>query len=200
MKTLAVLDVSQLSPYTNWTRAPLWWGFLGLVIIETAVFSSFIAAYLYLMAGSDTWPPAPHSPPDLLLPTLNTILLISSSFVVHWGDKGIRFGDQRKLQIAMLVAIVMGIAFLGIKYLEYHDSAYWWDSHAYGSIIWVMIGFHSAHVAAVVLKAVIVDVLAFRGYFNKYRRLGAEVNGVYWHFVVVIWIPLYITIYLVPRL
>jgi cytochrome c oxidase subunit III len=200
MNTRVVLDVSQLSPYSSWTRAPLWWGFLGLVVIEAAVFSSFIATYLYLKAGSDTWPPAGHSPPDLLLPTLNTLLLIASSFVVHWGDRGIRFGDERKLQLAMLGAIVMGTAFLVLKYVEYHDSEYWWDSHAYGSIIWTMIGFHSAHVAAVVLKAVIVDVLAWRGYFNRHRRLGAEVNGVYWHFVVVIWIPLYITIYLVPRL
>jgi cytochrome c oxidase subunit III len=97
VKTHAVLDLSRLSAYTNWTRSTLWWGFLGLVVIEAAVFTSFIASYLYLMAGSDTWPPAPHSPPDLLLPTVNTVLLIASSFVVHWGDRGIRFGDQRKL-------------------------------------------------------------------------------------------------------
>lgn len=198
--TRAVLDLSRLSPYTNWTRATLWWGFLGLVVIETAVFASFIASYLYLKAGHAMWPPPPHSPPELLLPTVNTAILIASSFVVHWGDKGIRAGEPWKLKVAMLAAIVMGVAFLTLKYVEYHDSDYWWDSHAYGSIIWVMIGFHSAHVAAVVLKAVVVDVLAFRGYFNKHRRLGAEVNGVYWHFVVVIWIPLFITIYLVPRL
>jgi cytochrome c oxidase subunit III len=200
MNTRVVLDLSQLSPYSSWTRAPLWWGFLGLVVIETAVFASFIASYLYLMAGSETWPPAGHSPPELLLPTINTLLLIASSFVVHWGDLGIRRGDQQQLKIAMLTAALMAVGFLVLKYVEYHDSEYWWDSHAYGSIIWTMIGFHSAHVAAVVLKAVIVDVLAWRGYFNKHRRLCAEVNGVYWHFVVVIWIPLYITIYLVPRL
>lgn len=200
MRTHAVLDLSQLSPYTNWTRATLWWGFMGLVLIETAVFASFIATYLYLMAGSDSWPPGPHSPPELMLPLANTAILIASSFVVHWGDKGIRHGDQRRLRIAMLAAIVMGTVFLILKYVEYHDSEYWWDSHAYGSIIWTMIGFHSAHVAAVVLKAVIVDILAWRGYFNKQRRLGAEVNGIYWHFVVVIWIPLFITIYIVPRL
>jgi cytochrome c oxidase subunit III len=200
MRTHAVLDASRLSPYLNWTRGPLFWGMLGLVLIETAVFASFIAAYLFLMAGSPEWPPPPHSPPELLLPTLNTLLLIASSFVVHWADKGIRKGEQRPLQIGMLISIVMGLAFLTLKWVEYHDSEYWWDSHAYGSIIWVMIGFHSVHVAAVVLKAIMVDVLAWRGYFNRYRRLGAEVNGVYWHFVVAIWLPLYVTIYLLPRL
>jgi cytochrome c oxidase subunit III len=200
VNTHVVLDVSRLSPYNNWTRAPLWWGMLGLVVIETTVFASFIASYLYLMSGSAVWPPGPHQPPELLLPTVNTLILVASSFVVHWGDRGIREGDDSKLRIAMLAAVVMGIAFLALKYVEYHDSDYWWDSHAYGSIVWTMVGFHSAHVAAVVLKAVMVDVLAFRGYFNKHRRLGAEINGVYWHFVVVIWIPLFITIYLVPRL
>jgi cytochrome c oxidase subunit III len=67
-------------------------------------------------------------------------------------------------------------------------------------MIWVMIGFHSAHVFTVVLKTIIVDVLAWRGYFNEHRNLGVGVNGVYWHFVVIIWIPLYLTIYWAPRL
>jgi cytochrome c oxidase subunit III len=202
MNTRAVLDLSRLSPYTNWTRATLWWGFMGMILIESAVVGSLIASYLYLKTGvgAGAWPPAPHKPPELLLPSINTAVLIASSLVVHWADTGIRKGDERRLKVGMLGAIALGTLFLVLKYVEYHDSEYWWDSHAYGSIVWMMVGFHSAHVIAVVLKAVIVDVLAWRGYFNRYRRLGVEVNGVYWHFVVIIWIPLFITIYLVPRL
>lgn len=200
MKVHPVLDVSGLSVYCNWTRAPLWWGFMGMIAIETAVFSSFMASYLYLKAHNPMWPPMPHAPPELLLPTINTLILVASSFVVHWGDRGIKEGDQRRLKIAMLIAIAMGITFLVLKYVEYSDKTYRWDSNAYGSIVWTIIGFHSAHVAAVVLKAAVIDVLAWRGYFSQHRRLGAEVNGIYWHFVVIIWLPLYFLLYITPRL
>jgi cytochrome c oxidase subunit III len=197
----SVLDISGLTPYSNWTRAPLWWGFIGLVTIEATVFASFIVSYFYLKTGaSGGWPPAPLDSPDLLLPTVNTAVLIASSFVVHWGDTGIKKGNRKRLRVAMLVAIAMAVTFLVLKVVEYADKSYRWDDHAYGSMIWVMIGFHSAHVFTVVLKTIIVDVLAWRGYFNEHRNLGVGVNGVYWHFVVIIWIPLYLTIYWAPRL
>jgi cytochrome c oxidase subunit III len=63
-----------------------------------------------------------------------------------------------------------------------------------------MVIFHSAHVASVLLKGIVVLVMAFRGHFTRYRHLGVQVNGIYWHFVVGIWIPLYLTIYWTPRI
>jgi cytochrome c oxidase subunit III len=200
MKVHPVVDVSGMSVYNNWTRAPLWWGFMGMIAIEATVFSTFIVSYFYLKSGNAVWPPMPHEAPELLLPTINTLILIASSFVVHWGDRGIKAGDQRRLQLAMMIAGLMAVVFLVLKIVEYSDKTYRWDSGAYGSIVWTIIGFHSAHVLAVLLKTIVVDILAWRGYFNAHRRLGAEVNGIYWHFVVIVWLPLYFTIYITPRL
>lgn len=200
MKTHAVLDVSALPTYNNWTRAPLWWGFIGIVAIEATVFATLITSYLYLKGEAAMWPPAPLEPPELLLPTINTVILLASSFAIHYGDTGIKAGKVHRLQRGMLLGIAMAATFLVLKYIEYRDVAYHWDSHAYGSIVWAIIGFHSAHVTALVLKTLVVDVLAWRGYFNEHRNLGVGVNGVYWHFVVIVWIPLYITLYLVPRM
>ena len=200
MKVRPVLDVSGMSVYNNWTRAPLWWGFMGMIAIETTVFLAFIVSYFYLKNSNPMWPLMPHEPPELLLPTVNTAILIASSFVVHWGDRGIKAGKPRQLSISMLVAALMAIVFLILKVVEYGGKPLRWDDDAYGSIVWVIIGFHSAHVIALVLKTIIVDTLAWRGYFNQHRRLGAEVNGIYWHFVVLIWLPLYFTLYISPRL
>ena len=100
MKTHPVMDVSGLSVYNNWTRAPLWWGFMGMIAIEATVFTSFIVSYFYLGAGHSSWPPLSHEPPKLLLPTINTIILVASSFVVHWGDRGIKAGEPRRLAVA----------------------------------------------------------------------------------------------------
>jgi heme/copper-type cytochrome/quinol oxidase subunit 3 len=100
----------------------------------------------------------------------------------------------------MTVAAVMALVFLGLKVYEYSNVPYAWDDHSYGSIIWLIVGFHSAHVFSVVLKTVVVAVLSVRGYFNAERNLGVQINGLYWHFVVAVWLPLYAVIYWSPRL
>lgn len=196
----AVLDLSGLSPYSHGPQGPSWWGMLGLVAIEGMVFATFIASYFYLRMGEPEWPPGALEPPELLLPTINTVVLIASSASMYWAEQRIKKGDGRGLALGVLLGIVLAMAFQIIKAIEYSMVEFWWDTNAYGSIVWLMIGFHSAHVMAVILKAVVVDVLAWRGYFDQERRLGVTINGIYWHFVVVVWIPLYLVIYWAPRL
>lgn len=195
----AAIDVSGLSRHNNGASAPLWWGILGLVLVEGAVFATLISSYLYLRLVALEWPPAGVEPPKLLLPTINTLILLVSSGFVHMADRGIRRGDQRRLKIGLGVAIPLALAFLVIKVVEYSSVPYRWDSHVYGSIVWTLTGFHTMHVLALLIKTFVVEYLALRGYFNQDRNLGVEVNGIYWHFVVVAWLPIYFVLYFVPR-
>lgn len=195
-----VLDLSHLSPYTFGAQSTVYWGMLGMILIESVVFASLIASYFFLRAHADAWPPPGTDPPKLLLPTINTLVLLLSSLVLHWADTGIRAGKQRRLAWGLLGAAVLGAVFLVLKVVEYSSVTYKWDTHAYGSIVWLIIGFHSAHVATLLLKTVIVDLLAFRRYFTQERRIGVTINGIYWHFVVLVWLPLYVVLYLVPRM
>jgi cytochrome c oxidase subunit III len=199
MKVTPVLDMRGTSPYNQGAEAPLFWGFLGMVIIETMVIGGFVTAYFFLRAHNPEWPPAGTKPPDLLLPTINTVILVSSSFVLHWADKQVVHGDQKKLAWGILGAALLAGVFLVLKVVEYSDVPYRWDTHAYGSVVWTIVGFHSAHVFSLLLKTIVVDFFAFRGFFTEKRRLGVTVNALYWHFVVAVWIPLYVVLYLVPR-
>jgi len=195
-----VIDVSHFPALHSSNRSPLWWGMVGLITIECVVFATLISSYFYLRFHAPEWPPAGATPPDLLLPTINTLVLIGSSLAMWWADRGIEdHGDQRRLKIGLAAAMAFSFLFLVLKVVEYRDVEYSWASHAYGSIIWVMIVFHSAHVLSVFLKGFVVEILAFKGHFTKERHLGVQINGLYWHFVVVIWIPLYFTIYWAPR-
>jgi cytochrome c oxidase subunit III len=195
------INVAHLPTLVSGARAPLWWGMLFLVLIECLVFGAFIAGYLYLRFLAPEWPPAGIEPPDLLLPTVNSLILIGSSVAIYFGDKAIsERGDQRGMLIGVGLAALFGLVFVLLKVVEYYDSEYYWDSHAYGSVVWTMIVFHSSHVVSVLLKAVVVLYLGFKGHFTKHRSLGVKVNGLYWHFVVVIWIPLYLAIYWAPRI
>jgi cytochrome c oxidase subunit III len=199
MSQASVIDVSGYTPFNNGRAAPLWWGFWGMILVETIVFSSLIASYFYLRLVASSWPPAGIEPPKLLLPTINTVLLVASSFFVHMADKGIKKGDLFRLRLGLGVGILLAAAFLVIKVIEYSKVTYTWDQHAYGSIVWTITGFHALHVTALVLKTLVIEVLALRGYFDEERNIGVEVNGMYWHFVVAVWIPLYLVLYWGPR-
>lgn len=195
-----VIDASELTRTASDSRHPLIWGFLGIIAIELTIFTSLAVSYFYLKMSADSWPPMPLAYPDLMLPTVNTAILIASSFVMHWADGKIRKGEERKLAIGLTVGVVLAVIFLGLKYVEYFiEKDYRWHDHAYGSIVWTIVGFHSVHVLTVALKTMIVAVLAWRSYFSQEWRLAITANGMYWHFVVAVWIPLYIILYWSPR-
>lgn len=181
-------------------KPPFWWGMVGLILIEAVVFASLIASYFYLRAGAQTWPLDDIKPPDLWLPSINALLLLASSAPIYFADQGIREGKQNHLKIGLIVSFMMGAVFLVLKYIEYSNLDYNWATNAYGSIVWTITGFHSLHVLALLLKTLFVSTLAFMGYYTAQRHSAVTVNGLYWHFVVIIWIPLFFTLYISPRL
>lgn len=201
MSERLVLDVSAYPALVKGSRGGLYWGMLGLVLVEVVLFTALIATYFYLKFLNPHWPPAGDELPKRVLPTINTIILIGSSFAVHYADQSIgERGDKRGMVLGLATSLTLGVVFLVLKVVEYSQVKYFWDSHAYGSIVWTMIVFHSSHVMSVVLKTSVVLALARKGYWTRERCQGIKVNGLYWHFVVVIWIPLYLTIYWSPRI
>lgn len=181
-------------------QPPFYWGMTGLILIETIVFSALITTYFYLKSGSEFWPQDQLSEPGLLLPTINTLILVASSLPIYLADQGIRKGNQTRLKIGLIGSFVLGLIFLILKYVEYSNLSYDWTTNAYASIKWTIVGFHSAHVIALLLKTLVVGSWAFMGHFNERRNAAVQANGLYWHFVVIIWIPLYFTLYLSPYL
>lgn len=179
---------------------PIWYGMLFLILIESVVFASLVGTYFYLRSGAAVWPLDGIDPPALLLPSINALILFASSIPIYIADSGIRKGNQRRLKIGLVVSFLLGAAFLVLKYVEYSGLDYNWATNAYTSIVWTITGFHSMHVFALLLKTVVVGVLAFQGYFNAERNIGVQVNGIYWHFVVAAWVPLFATLYLSPYL
>jgi cytochrome c oxidase subunit 1/cytochrome c oxidase subunit I+III len=180
-------------------KSPVWLGMVLLVLIEAVVFASLISSYLYLRSKAEIWPLDGLKAPDLLLPTLNAVLLIASVVPMHLADRGIRRGNQNQLRLGLIAGFVMAAVFLGIKVYEYSNLDYNWATNAYGSMVWTITGFHSAHVIALLLKTIVIIVLAFLGYFTARRYVGVTANSLYWYFVVAVWIPLFALLYLLPN-
>lgn len=177
----------------------VWWGMVFLVTIETMVFASLILSYFYLKAGAPAWPPDGIAAPDLLLPTVNTFILLASVVPVAWADRGVRTGNSVAVRAGKLTGQALLVVFLVLKVVEYSGYDYDWETNAYGSIVWTTTGFHTVHVVVALIKSSVVLALSWKGYFNAQRYLGVQANALYWYFVAGIWIPVYLTLYLSPR-
>lgn len=199
MSATRMLDVHAIPDEGIGRAAPIYLGMWGLIIVESTVFASLVSSYFYLHLMSTEWPPAGVKDPELLLPSLNTAILLGSAYCVHRADIGIRAGRRRSLIVGLCLGIALALVFLVLKYVEYSDVPYRWDSHAYGSIIWTIVGLHTAHVITLVLKTIVVAILAILGHFHQKRSIGVQVNGMYWVFVALIWLPLYGVLYIAPR-
>jgi heme/copper-type cytochrome/quinol oxidase subunit 3 len=100
----------------------------------------------------------------------------------------------------MCVALVFGVAFVIIRVFEFRSLNVWWDSNAYGSIVWTLLGFHTLHLVTDVLDSTVLTALLFVGPLQESHFTDASENALYWYFVVLSWIPVYVFIYLAPRL
>lgn len=176
-----------------------WWAMVLLVMIESTVFAGLIASYFYLFANATVWPPDGVKPPDLGLPLVYTAVLLGSLAPAWLADRALAEGDVRRFQALRALGALTLIVFLGLKYYEYSNLDYRWNDGVYGSIVWIIAGFHSAHVLVVLLKTLSIQALAARGFFDARRRSAIQGTTLYWAFVVLAWIPLFAATYLFPN-
>jgi heme/copper-type cytochrome/quinol oxidase subunit 3 len=196
----AAIDASRFLAYGHSHGMPIWWGMAGLILVESVVFSTLFASYFYLGFRQPAWPLPGVEDPALLLPLVGTAFLLASAVSMHYADKAVDSDNQGALRRNLIISIVLAMVFLVLKIHEYAGKDYRWDSHPYGSVVWLIIGLHATHVVSLLLKTLVVCVLAFRGFFHRANRLALVINGFYWHFVVIVWVPIFLVIYITPRL
>ncbi len=180
-------------------RAPAWWGVVFLIATEAALFAYFLFSYFYLGSiARGAWPP--HGPPELRLALPNTLVLLASSGTMWWAESGIRRGSQARLRAGLCLTIGLGAVFLGVQMLEYHNAHFGPRTDAYGSLFYTITGFHGAHVAVGLLMLLVVTARACLGHFAAGRHLAVTNTAWYWHFVDVVWLAVFTSLYLSPRL
>ena len=175
-------------------------GMLLFIISEIMVFGAFFAAYFFirLVAEGHTWFPlddGAHLP--VAIAGVNTAILLSSSLTMHWAQTSIKNGNRFGLKAGMLLTSLLGATFLMIQINEYVHIGFAPHDHAQGTIFYGLTGLHGAHVFVGLSLLVMVTVRAFRGHFSPEHHHGVEVPGIYWHFVDVMWIVVYTTIYII---
>jgi len=200
MSEARMLDVGALPPGAFGSRSVMWWGTLGIVLIEGTVFALAVAAYFYLRTRATAWPPDGVAPPDLLWGTLNTVVLLASMIPNELAKRAGERIDLRGVRIWMVVCLVFGVAFNAVRAYEFRHLNVFWDHDAYGSIVWLLLGLHTTHIITDFLDTLVLAALMFTGPIEEKRFIDVEENAVYWYFVVLAWLPIYGVIYWVPRL
>ena len=171
-------------------------GMLLFIISEVMIFGAFFTAYFFIrVVGGAHWPAHGTELPKVVA-GVNAAILLSSSGTLHWALESIKAGNRRGLQVGMLTTFLLGATFLFIQINEYVHIGFAPADHAQGSIFYGLTGLHGAHVFVGLNLLAMVTIRSFRGHYSPEAHHGVEVPGIYWHFVDVMWVIVFTTVYL----
>lgn len=197
--TRRTIDVSSLPTFAFGSRSLVWWGTLAAMIVEGSVFILALISYFYLQGEEYTWPPGAAEPPGLLFGTINTLILLVSAAPNQWLKKQTEKLDLKKTQLGLLIAVGFALAFLVVRAFEFTRLEIRWDTNAYGSILWTLLGLHTAHLLTDAFDTVVLTAMMFAHPVEKRRFVDVSENCLYWDFVVLMWLPIYFVVYIYPR-
>jgi cytochrome c oxidase subunit III len=193
------IDVSPLPEHAFGQRSVLWWATMGMVAIEGTVFALLIMEYLYLKGRNDHWPPGNILPPGLLWGTVNTIILLVSVVPNELAKRAAEKFHLRQVQLWLVVCLLFGVGFNVVRIFEFMSLNVSFDSNAYGSIVWALLGFHTVHILTDWVDTGVLTTLMLVGPIDEHRFVDVSENAMYWYFVVLTWLPMYALIYFAPR-
>jgi cytochrome c oxidase subunit 3 len=188
MASRSTIDVSALPTTTFSHRSLAWWGTLGFMVAEGTTLFIAVVAYFYLRRNFPTWPPEHTVRPSLFWPTVQMALLLVSLHV-----------DLKRLRQWLLVTLAIEIVAVAIRWQEFLSLNVRWDSNAYGSAAWTVVGLHSTLLLVDVLETAVLIAILYSG--RRLERHFSDASDVafYWYFLVATWIPTYLIVYLSPR-
>jgi heme/copper-type cytochrome/quinol oxidase subunit 3 len=194
----AAIDVSTLPSFAFGKRSILWWATMGMIAIEGTVFALMIAAYIYLKWREPHWPPG-VAPPELFWGTLTTVIVLASVLPNELARRAAMRLDVAKSRLWVAVSVVFALIFCVTRALEFTTLNCWWDTNAYGSVVWTLLGLHTAHVVTDAVDTGVLATILFVGPLDANRFVDIAENALYYYFVIASWLPIYALIYFAPR-
>jgi cytochrome c oxidase subunit III len=172
-------------------------GMLLFIASEIMLFGSFFTAYFFVRVVNEApqWPPEGFHLP-VFVAGVNTAILLTSSFTMHWALQAIKRGNRAGLQAGLVLTLALGLVFLLTQAREYSRIGFSPNDGAFGSVFFGLTGLHGAHVFVGLTILTFATIRAFRGHFTAEAHHGVEIPGIYWHFVDVMWIVVYTTVYI----
>ena len=172
-------------------------GMLLFIASEVMFFGGLFATYFNARATTPGhWGPPEGAPElELALAGALTVILVVSSFTMQFGVWAIRRGDTGKLKMWTGITLVLGILFLMGQLYDYSQLGFGIADGVFGTTFYTLTGFHGAHVFGGAVGLTIILARALRGQFSAKNHVAVEAVSMYWHFVDVVWIAVFSTIY-----
>nr|AEM23842.1 cytochrome c oxidase subunit III [Coloceras sp. SLC-2011] len=176
-------------------------GVLLFICSEIMFFFSFFFGFLFSSLCPDVeigmkWPPVGNEPLSfMMVPFLNTLILLSSGVSITWSHHALLEGNLFSSLYGMMVTVFFWLVFSFFQFDEYYSCSFTMADSIYGSFFFLMTGFHGIHVMVGVL---FISVSLFRlmmGHYSSFHHFGFEASAWYWHFVDVVWLFLYVMVY-----
>ena len=173
-------------------------GMLLFIASEIMLFGSFFTAYFFVRVVNDppAWPPEGFHLP-VFVAGVNTAILVTSSFTMHWALTSIKRGNHNGLKAGLVLTFLMGFTFLATQVTEYARIGFAPRDNAFTTVFFCLTGLHGAHVFVGLTILLVTIIRAFRGHYSPEHHHGVELAGIYWHFVDVMWIVVYFTVYII---
>jgi cytochrome c oxidase subunit 3 len=165
------------------------------ILSEAMLFGALFAAYFVIRSESGGWPPNGQERPELLLPGLNTLLLLSSSVTMQVAVRAIGRGQVPTMRRWLRATLLLGSVFILVQGFEFATNGFGLDDGVFGSTFYTLTGFHGAHVLAGLGFMAIVALRARRGLISAEHHTAVEAASYYWHFVDAVWVVLFSTLY-----
>jgi cytochrome c oxidase subunit 3 len=173
-------------------------GMLLFIASEVMFFGGLFAAYFNARAAfTGDWGPVHPAEPLEIMPIALpiTIILLTSSVTMQFGVWAIRRGDQRAMRFWTAVTLVLGVIFLAGQAYDYSVLGFGISDGIFGTVFYTLTGFHGAHVFGGTVGLTILLARATQGQFSARNHIAVEAVSIYWHFVDVVWIALFTTLY-----
>lgn len=171
-------------------------GFIVFLLSESVIFFSFFVGYIVYKTNATDWLPAGFEGLDVREPFINTIVLVSSSFVIYFAERFLRKENLWGFRLFWLLTMAMGTFFLYGQAVEWMGLPFGFTSGVFGGTFYLLTGFHGLHVlTGVLLQGIMLGRSFIPGNYEE-GEFGVEATSLFWHFVDVIWILLFVLIYI----
>ncbi|BAZ44911.1 cytochrome c oxidase subunit III [Chondrocystis sp. NIES-4102] len=171
------------------------YGFIVFLLSESVIFLSFFGGYIIYKTTMTDWLPAGVSGLEIREPFINTIVLVSSSFVIYIAERFLHKDNLWGFRFFWLLTMAMGGYFLYGQAVEWNGLQFGFTSGVFGGIFYLLTGFHGLHVFTGILLQTIMLIRSFIPNNYAEGQFGVDATSLFWHFVDVIWIILFILLY-----
>lgn len=193
-------DVAALPDVTFGIRSLAWWGTLGFMMIEGTTLVVVAFCYLYLRKNFVAWPPLANPLPSLGVPVAQLVVMAVSVGVMVWAARAARRFDYGTTLLALGIEIAVKVAILVLRWYEFPALHVRWNSNAYGSAAWVVLATHATLLLVDFAEDIgLFLILLVAGPRPKYFSDVMD-DAMYWYFTVASWVPLFVLVFLSPRL